>query len=131
MDAVDGLAFFFGRGDHERDVNASDHQHTLFGFHFTIRDAGCTAFIGRDSARCQRAGKGAEHSTASGGNDIIERRGMGLGELIVRDAVMPGDSAMDAEEDGLRLAGKNGNAKRTLLAFNPDRRTVDDGIFGH
>lgn len=131
MDALDSLAFFFGSGNHEGDVNPADDKHAFFGFDFSIHGTGRTAFVRGDSARCQRTGKGAEHSTAGGGHDVVECRGMRFGELIVGDAVVACNGAVDAEIDGLGLAGKSGDTQRAFSAFDVDGRAIDNRVLVH
>lgn len=93
-------------------VNALDHQHPLLladlpahvGHEVVRRDD--------DSARCQRAGKGARQSATGGGHHVIQRRGVGL--LVAHlHAVMLGDRAVDPEQRRLRLRRKGRAAQPT------------------
>ena len=62
------------------------------------------AIFGIDFARIQRAGKGADHSTAERGDDVVNGGGMGLGQAALVNAVVLGDAAMHAEHHRLRLS---------------------------
>src|ERR1019366_2170434 len=106
-----------------------DEQHITVVLDFTAHFATEAAFFGVDFARIQRAGKGAKHSTAEGGDDVVDGGGVGLGQPALVDAVMFGDTAMDAEQHGLRFSGQVGAAQRALDALDPHVRCVDD--FGH
>jgi hypothetical protein len=66
----------------------------------------------------QRTAEGAGQSAGSGGDDVIEGRGMGLGD-VGGDPVVGSDRAMDAEQDRLRFGREIGPAKRPLDSLDP------------
>jgi hypothetical protein len=83
-----------------------DDHHTTFTLHFTANFASKAAIIGIDFARFQRAGKGAEHSTAERGNNVINGGSVRLGQATLVDSVVLGDTAVNAEHHWLRLSGQ-------------------------
>src|ERR1019366_2694268 len=89
-------------------MHALDEQHTTVVFDFTANFATKAAVFGVDFARIQRAGKGAKHSTAESGDDVVDGGGVGLGQPALVDAVMFGDTAMDAEQHGMQFSGQIG-----------------------
>ena len=106
MHALDGVAHVFGRGEPHRHVNPPDHEHAVFGFDFARHVRAQLAAARVDLARLQRAAKGAEHSTGRRRHDVVERRGVGLGERRRIDFVVLRDRAMHAEDNRLRLTGQ-------------------------
>jgi len=62
-----------------RHVHTLDDEHSFVVLHFTPDFATKAAFLGVDLARIQRAGKGAEQSTAQCRDDIVDGRGVRLG----------------------------------------------------
>src|SRR5262245_5334331 len=73
-----------------------------------------------------RAAKGAEQSTRGGGDDVVDRRGMGLGQRCRIDFVVFGDRAVHAEGDRLRLARQPRDAQRSFDAFEGNSGGVRD-----
>jgi hypothetical protein len=64
----------------------------------------------------QRTSKGAEHSTGRCGDRVIYRGCVGFLNKRWINLVMLGDGAMDAEEDGLRFAGKVGDSAQESVS---------------
>ena len=109
----------------ERGVDAADDEDVILSFDFAdgLRDQ---AGIGRiNLTRFQRASEGAGESTSSGGDDVVEGRGVGVEDLR-GDLIMLGDRAVHAEQNGCRLGGQPGPAQRAFEAFNLDVRAIDD-----
>src|SRR5215510_8300761 len=62
----------------EGDVNAPNHQHTLFTFNFAA-DTGCEPAVARvNFARFQRAAESSQHSAGRGGHDVVDRGSVGF-----------------------------------------------------
>jgi hypothetical protein len=91
-------------------MHTLDEQHTALVLDFTANFATQAAIFGVDFARIQRAGKGAEQSTAEGGDDVVDGGGVGLGQPALVDAVMFGDTAMNAKQHGQRFSWQVGPA---------------------
>jgi len=83
-----------------------------------------------DPARLQRATQGAGESTGSGGDDIVERRGV-IGILAGRRAVVLTDLVVGAEVDGLLLNGQERAADRASVADDPDPGNVARPVLAH
>jgi len=83
-----------------------DDQHTSIILDFTADFAPEAAILGIDFARIQRASKGAQHSTAEGGDDVVNRGGVRLRQAALVDTVMLCNPTMNAEHHGLRFARK-------------------------
>ena len=60
------------------DVNAANDEHMVFGLYLAHCIRAEPAFSGRNPARFQRAAKGTGQSASSGGDEVVERRGMRL-----------------------------------------------------
>lgn len=101
------------------DVNASYDQDLILRLYLArhLRRQALAARV--DLARLQRAPEGSRESTASGGNDVIERRGVRLRDLRAH-AVVFGDRAVHAERDRLALGGQMGETQRPPFALDPD-----------
>src|SRR5208337_1643400 len=87
------------------------------------------AVFGVDFARIQRAGKGAEHSTAQRRNHVVDGGRVRLGQPAFVNAVMFGDTAVDAEHHGLRFSRQMRPAQRAFDAL--DAHVGGVGNFGH
>jgi hypothetical protein len=108
------------------DTHAGNAQHAIdrLDVAFDMR-AHLVGFRG-DLTHCQCAGKGAEQSTADGGNHVIQR---GRNLLVRLDAVELFDRAVHAEPDRLAKRLDEGVANRTFDPFDPDTARVDS--IGH
>jgi hypothetical protein len=91
-------------------VHTFDYQHASIVLDFTANFAPETAILGIDFARIQRASKGAQHSTAEGGDDVVNRGGVRLWQAALVDSVMFCNPTMNAEHHGLRFAPQIGPA---------------------
>jgi hypothetical protein len=91
-------------------MHTLDDQHAAIVLDFTANFATEAAIFGIDFARIQRASKGAKQSTAEGGDDVVDGGGVGLGQSALVDAVMFGDTAMNAEQHRQRFSGQVGAA---------------------
>jgi len=103
VDALRRLAFVLCHTQMVGDVDPPHHQHVTLGFYLADCLGGQIALTGRNSARFQRAPKGAGQSAGCGANQIIKRRCMGF--VNVRTyPVMLGDFGVHSEQNrfGLR-----------------------------
>jgi hypothetical protein len=87
-------------------VHTFDYQHASIVLDFTANFAAETSILGIDFARIQRASKGAQHSTAEGGDDVVNRGGVRLRQAALVNTVMLCNPTMNAEHHGLRFARK-------------------------
>jgi hypothetical protein len=119
MNAFDGLAQprRFASDEPHGNVNPSNDQHSLLCFYFSGNFAGKFAVAGVDLARFQRTSESAEHSTGGRGNNIVDGGCVRLGELGRIHFIVLGDGAMDAVDNGPRLARKTSDAQWALPAF--------------
>ena len=118
VDALDGGAFFFRSYETHRDVDAANYEHSVFLFDFPSDFRGELVVACIDLTRFQRASESSHHSTSGAGDDVVDGGGVGVFYFVWRDFVMLGDRAVDAKDDGLRLAGEMSDAKRAGLAFD-------------
>ena len=104
------------------DTHAGDAQHVIDRLDVALDlRAHLVGFRG-DLTHCQCAGKGAEQSTADGGNYVIERSR----NLLVRlNAVKLFDGAVHTEPDRLAKRLDEGVAGRTLDPFDANTARVD------
>ena len=122
VDPVDTLYHrprLFWRHQAHPDVDPADDQHTFLSLNLTSNLPSQPPVAGIDLARFQRTSKGPEHSTRSGGDDIIDRRSVGLGQRRRVYFVVLSDGTVHAENHRLRLARNLGDTKWPVLAFNP------------
>jgi hypothetical protein len=108
-------------------MNPANNQHisVLFNFPFCLRSQ--KSLTGRNFARFQRAAKGTGQSAGRGGNNIIQRGGVGLVDLGV-NTVMFGDLRMNAKSHRLIFLGQIGPTERTFDPFNFYLGCVDNLI---
>lgn len=83
-------------------MNATEHQNALVHFHLSMSDRRQVACARRDPARLQRASEGAEQSTTSGGNDIVDRRCVRVGHVTL-NAVVTSDRTVSTEANRFAL----------------------------
>jgi hypothetical protein len=91
-------------------MHTLDYQHTSIVLDFTADFAPEAAILGVDFARIQRASKGAQHSTAEGGDDVVDRGSVRLRQAALVDAIMLCNPTMNAEHHRLRFARQRGPA---------------------
>ena len=99
---LNGFSCFCRCLDVVNHMNASNHQHAIFGLNLASHFSRQVFIACVDLARLQRASESAGESTTGSGNDVVERCGMGLDNLRV-DAVVFSDRAMDAKANGIFL----------------------------
>ncbi len=94
--ALDGLAVLCHSAQVIGHMDSSENEHLVvrldLSFHFSRQ----LSIAGVDVARLQRASERAEQSASRRGDDVVDRRGMGLG-YFRGHAIMLGDGAVDAE----------------------------------
>jgi hypothetical protein len=95
--ALHGVAGVFRSHQLHDDVDAADHENSVFCFHLACNFRNELAVTRINVTRFQRASKSAEHSTSRGRNHVIDRGGVGFGELGGVYLVVLGNGAMDAE----------------------------------
>lgn len=78
------------------DVDSLEHEYAVLDLDFPDGIRGQEPATCADLARLQRATKGTEQSTAGGGDDVIDRRRVRLGN-VAPDAVVPRDRAVSPE----------------------------------
>ena len=117
MDTLDGRAVRIGSCQVVGDMDAFDDENLLLELDFA-RDVG-GQLTDSDLARCQRASECSRQSAAGSGDDVVERRGVGL---VLRriDTIVLCNGAVNAEADRFPLAGQPGQAQRSALAFDAD-----------
>ena len=91
-----------GAGDPIHDVDPLQHQHAAVCFDLATHLRHQLAVARIDVTRLQRASEGAQQSTASRCDHVIDGRSMRLRD-VGRNAVMFGDRSMHAEAYGLCL----------------------------
>jgi len=119
MDALYNGPGFFRRDEAHLDMDPPDDQHSVLSLNLTGNLSRQPPVAGIDLARFQRTSKSAQHSTRGGGDNIIKRRCVGLGQSCRIHFIVPGDGTVHTENHRLRLAGNIGNAKRTFPTFDP------------
>ena len=105
MNANGGPAMRLLGSQPEPHADTADHEHLVLQLNLPYRlgyeaSRGCI-----DLTRLQRASKGSRQSTRGRGDDVIERRGTGLGDIL-GNFVMLGDGPVDAEDTGSVSAGR-------------------------
>jgi len=117
-------------GQRVADVNPLDHEHLVLEVDLAFGLGRKPTLARVDPARLQRATQGAGESTGGRGDDVIESGGV-IGILARRRAVVLADLIVRAEEDRLRLGGKEGAADRAAVADDPDPRDIRGLNFAH
>lgn len=98
---------FPGANERKGGVDAAQHEHTLFHLNLATGDRLQPPFARIDSARFQRAPKGAEESSGSSRHQIVYRCGVGIGHIAL-NAVVASDRAVGAKRDRRALGGQVG-----------------------
>jgi len=106
-------------------VNSPDDQDIALQFDLAQRFGDETAARCIDLTRFQRASKGSRKSTGGRGDNVIQRRSVGL-QNGGRHFIVQSDSAVDPEGHGLGFGRQIGPTDRTLYPFNADFGTIDD-----
>jgi hypothetical protein len=71
-------------------VNSAQHEHALVHFDFAMSHSGQETLTCDDSARLQRAPKGAEQSSTGRRDNVVDRRRVRVGDFTL-DAVVTCD----------------------------------------
>jgi len=79
--ALDGFTAFFWRHQPHGHVDAAYHKHAFVRFHLAGHFSHELPVARIDVTRLQRASEGAQHSTGSRGDHIIDRGGVRLLEF--------------------------------------------------
>ena len=109
----------------EDDVDAPQHEHTSLDFDFAVGDGRQTAFAGNDPARLQRAAKGAEQSSASCGDHVVDRRRVRFGDITL-NAVVACDRTVRTEAHRLLFRRHVRETEWAFYACQRNLRPVDD-----
>ena len=110
-------------------MNTTEHQNALVHFHFSMSNRRQVACARRDPARLQRASKGAEQSTTSGGNDIVDRRRVRIGHVTL-NTVVTSDRTVSTEANRFAFGRHLGKSQWTLHASQRNRRPVNHTAHG-
>jgi hypothetical protein len=107
-------------------VHPPDNENPAIVLHFTVDIATKAAIISIDFARIQRAGKRAEHSTAQSRNHVVNSGGVRLGQATFVNAVVFGNTPVDAEHHGLWFSWQVRSSQRALNALDAYVGSVGD-----
>ena len=100
-----GSAVLFSRRQPHGHVDAAYDEHTFLRLYLAGHFPNELPVARIDVTRLQRASEGAEHSTSSRSNHVVDRRGVRLLEFRGIDFVVLGYGPVDAEGNLLRFTG--------------------------
>jgi hypothetical protein len=106
-------------------VNPLDDQNLALELDLTSRLTGEPAIACVYLARLQRAPEGSRQSAAGGGNNVVERGGIGR-RIPGINAVVLRYLRMDSKGDRTLPCGKEGLPHRALVSYDSHLRGVND-----
>jgi hypothetical protein len=105
MHPLHGLAALFRRHQPHGHVDAAYYEHAFLRFHLAGYFPHELPVARIDVTRFQRASEGAEHSTGSRSDHVVDRGGMRLGKFGGIDLVVLGYGPVNAKDHRLRFTG--------------------------
>ena len=122
--ALRGRPVLFVRLQFQLYVDALDDEHAVLFFDFACGFSGQPVDGSGDLTRLQRASKGAGQSAGRRRDDVVERCRMRR-KRLGRHFVMLRDSAVHAEDNGLRLRRYVSAAHGAFFALDAHFRSID------
>jgi hypothetical protein len=103
--ALHGFKGLFWRHQPHSQVDATYYEHAFFCFHLASHFSHELPVARINVTRIQRASEGAQHSTGSRGDHVVDRGGVRLRQFGWVDLVMLGNGPVDAKDYRLRFTG--------------------------